>query len=132
MLDFHFNIDKTEYNKKQSKVTYTVNQYPEMIEVVGDFTIKINDKIFFSEPYFPVMEFIRTLERWDKTNNMIYNCIETEDNPLISFITSKNGWKIKSPWQLFECNDFFTQKELLESINKLTESVKRQLEGSMG
>lgn len=130
MVNFNFNIDKTEYNKNQSRVAYTVNQYPEMIEVVGDFIIKINDKIFFNQP-FPILEFIRTLERWDKTNNMFYNCIETEDNPLISFIISKDGWKIKSPWQLFECNEFLSQKELLESIEKLMESVKEQLEGNV-
>ncbi|MBC8080483.1 MAG: hypothetical protein H7X86_09070 [Gorillibacterium sp.] len=130
MVKFNFIIDKTEYNKKQSKIAYTVNQYPEMIEVVGDFIIKINDKIFFNQP-FPILELIRTLERWDKTSNMFYNCIETEDNPLISFVTSKDGWIIKSPWQLFECNVFLSQKELLESIEKLTESVKEQLEGNV-
>jgi len=28
---------------------------------------------------------------------MFYNYFETEENPLISFIASKNGWEIKSP-----------------------------------
>lgn len=131
MVNFYWEVDRAEYNKNQTKVAYSADQYPEMIGVVGPLIITIHDKVFFTEPYFPVIEFIRTLERWDKINNMFYNCIETEDNPLISFITSKNGWKIKSPWQLLECNEFLSQKELLESIEKLMESVKEQLEGNV-
>lgn len=127
MLNFYFNINQTEYKKNQTKNDYNVSQYPEKIQIVGTFTIEINNKVFFKEPYFPILEFIRILEQWDKTSNMFYNGIETEDNPLISFVASEKGWKIKSSWQLFECLDFFTIEELLESIDNLIKSVKKQL-----
>ncbi|MDF2653686.1 MAG: hypothetical protein K0R19_160 [Bacillota bacterium] len=71
-----------------------------------------------------ILEFIRTLEKWDQANSMLYNSIETEDNPLISFIASEKGWIIKSPWQLFECNEIIPKGEILESIKILAESVK--------
>lgn len=58
---------------------------------------------------------------------MLYNCIEAEDNPLISFIFTNQGWKIKSPWQLFECADFLSKEELLKSVENLIASVREQL-----
>lgn len=132
MINIYWNIDLVEYKKMQKEVDYTASGYPEIIDVVGDLTVEINNKKFFEQPYFPVIEFIRTLEQWDKNSDMLYNCIETEDNPLISFIYDIKGWKIKSPWQLFECTLYFQKKELLESIEKLMKSVKEQLERGRG
>ena len=86
MIKIYWKIDLDEYLKLDKKIDYMSEQYPDMIDVTGDLTIEINNETFFMEPYFPVIEFIRTLEKWDKINNMAYNCIETEDNPLISFI----------------------------------------------
>ena len=127
MINMYWKIDSTEYKKIGKKFDYETDRYPGMIEVVGDLRIEVNEKTFFSQPYFPVIEFIRTLEKWDKNNNMLYNCIEAEDNPLISFIFTNQGWKIKSPWQLFECADFFSKEELLKSIENLIASVREQL-----
>lgn len=127
MLNIYWNINLVEFEKTQNKVDFVAIGYPDILDVVGDLTIEINKELFFKQPYFPVLEFIRTLEKWDKESNMFYNCIETEDNPLISFIYCKRGWLIKSPWQLFESKELISKEELLAAINDLMLSVKGQL-----
>lgn len=127
MLNIYWNINLVEFEKIQKGVDFVAVEYPNILDVVGDLTIEINKEIFFKQPYFPVLEFIRTLEKWDKESDMFYNCIETEDNPLISFIYSNRGWVVKSPWQLFESKELFSKEELLAAVNDLMLSVKRQL-----
>ena len=127
MINIFWNIDLAEYENIQKEVCYSVNTYPEIIDVIGDLIIEINNKIFFKEPYFPILEFIRTLEKWDKVSNMLYNCIETENNPLISFIFNNGGWLVKSPWELFKCKELLSKEELLTAISDLILSVKMQL-----
>jgi hypothetical protein len=120
-------MDLVELEKLQKKVDFLAVGYPDVLDVVGDLTIEINKEIFFKQPFFPVLEFVRTLEKWDKKSNMFYNCIETDDNPLISFVKNKVGWVVKSPWQLFECKELISSEELLVAINEFMISVKGQL-----
>jgi len=128
MIEFKWCIDLFEYKKLCKNVSYYAKEYPEIIEVVGDFEINVNGETFFSQPYFPIIEFIRALDKWKETENIVYNCLETDDNPLISFISTNKAWTIKSSWQLFECKVIFSKGELLESFNKLKNSVKKQFE----
>ncbi len=45
--------------------------------------------------------------------NMVYNCIDTDDNPLISFIEEDGLYRINSTWQKFECKDRFSFSDLI-------------------
>lgn len=101
-------------------------EYPELLSIVGNFKITINAKTFFEEPYFPVIEFLRIALSWtndDLDVPMLYHSIETEDNPLISFIKTANGWNITSPWQGYSCNLCFSKEELTTAIVKLKEKL---------
>lgn len=90
----------------------------ELLDDCATFSICINDKEFFHEPDFPVLEFLREVALWaDKEGSMYYNSIETDDNPLISFIKDENGYTISSPWQKFECIDCFSKEELLSALS---------------
>ena len=90
----------------------------ELLDDCALFSICINDKEFFHEPDFPILEFLREVALWaDKEGSMYYNSIETDDNPLISFIKNENGYTIFSLWQKFECNDCFSKEELLSALN---------------
>ena len=92
----------------------------ELLDDCALFSICINDKEFFHESDFPVLEFLREVALWaDKEGSMYYSSIETDDNPLISFIKNENGYTISSPWQKFECNDCFSKKELLSALNMI-------------
>jgi hypothetical protein len=106
-------------------------KYPDILDVCGEFIIKIDEQIFFNEPQFPVVEFIVFLDKWtssrSKTKDMLFYSIETEDNPLIQFRLEKDMFHIFSPWQLFSSHELFTKQELLEAINELMESLDEQL-----
>ena len=89
-------------------------------------SIWIGDQQFCEEPDFPVLDFLYTVYKWklSKDNeDFIYNCIETEDNPLISFKREKNVWTICSPWQLFECKKKFTKDEIVNALDNLEKTI---------
>ncbi|MCL2313033.1 MAG: hypothetical protein FWC41_11225 [Firmicutes bacterium] len=106
-------------------------KYSYVYEYDGDFSIFIGKELFFDEPGMPILEFFRDVNKWrkiwDKSKNMFYNCVETEDNPLISFININNDWVIHSPWQKFKCNVTFTRKEIENALIILENNVNEQL-----
>jgi len=89
--------------------------------VEGSFSIKVDEKLWFYEPDFSICEFLMFLEKWlnnpDKRANMYYNTMETEDNPLISFVRKGEEWYIRSYWQLFDCSIAFTRLMLEDAIH---------------
>ncbi|MDR1892879.1 MAG: hypothetical protein LBQ48_07730 [Oscillospiraceae bacterium] len=101
------------------------------LEYEGNLKIIINSKVFFCQPYIIILEFLRDAVNWvsnpDKSANMLYNCIETDDNPLISFINQNDGWLIKSPWQNFVSSYLFCRNELEQAVIDLRQSVESQL-----
>ena len=114
----HFNF------QNQSVLKY--NEYPEMLLIVGDFKIIINKELFFSEPYFPILEFMKVALSWvhnDENTPMLYNSVETEENPLISFAKVADSWNIFSPWQKYNCNLYFSKEELATAIIELKQNL---------
>lgn len=93
-------------------------KYPELIaeKYDCDFCIEIDGKTFFNcdGNTFALMEFLQGAVGWIyKKDSFFYNSIETEDNPLISFVKEDDGlYSVRSPWQKFECNEHFTFDEL--------------------
>ncbi len=90
------------------------------------FSIWIDNQRFFWEPDFPIFDFLYNVHKWklSKDNeDFFYNCIETEDNPLICFTKKKNMWVFFSPWQLFECKKEFTKEEIVSSLNALEKTI---------
>ena len=94
--------------------------YPYVLDYEGEFIIEVDGKIFFLEPDFSIFEFLMYIKKWindvDSNNDMLYNSIDTEDNPLISFIYSNDRWNIHSKWQLFNCYTSFSKEELVSAI----------------
>lgn len=103
-------------------------EYPDVLNFEGAFKIKINGESFFSQPHFSVLEFLMFADKWvtdnDKTKNMLYDCIDTDDNPIISFVNKNGKWYIHSPWQLFKCHTPFSRGELENAILRLKESIR--------
>ena len=92
--------------------------YPELIskKYDCDFFIEVDGKTFFAcgGDTFALMEFLQSVVRWIyRTDDLYYHAIETEDNPMISFIREEDGlYSIHSPWQEFECKEHFTLDQL--------------------
>lgn len=102
------------------------NEYPEMLLIEGDFKITINKELFFDEPYFPIIEFMKVVLPWmntDETTPMLYNTVEAEENPLISFTKTIDGWNVFSPWQEYNCNLCFSKEELAAAIIELKQNL---------
>ena len=89
-------------------------------------SIWVDNQQFFWEPDFPVLDFLYTVYKWKTSKDnedFIYNCVETEDNPLISFTREKSMWMICSPWQLFECEKRFTKEEIVNALDVLEKTI---------
>lgn len=89
-------------------------------------SIWVDNQHFLEEPDFPVLDFLYAAYKWKSskdTEDFIYNCIETEDNPLISFTKAKDMWVICSPWQLFQCEEKFTKEEIVNAIDVLAKTI---------
>ena len=74
MIDFIFTLT-TRYEQWHNDRTFNVLEYEGNLEIVIDSTV------FFSDPYFVVLEFLADAFRWvnGQTKDMTYNCIETEE-----------------------------------------------------
>lgn len=131
MITFFFLLTNPDsFILKRSLNEYGTN-YPEILDVCGEFKILIDEEVYLSEPQFPIVEFIVFLDTWiqskNKTQNMLYNSIETEDNPLICLTKKNQKWLIRSPWQKYECNITFSRDELETAVFNLKQSVDEQL-----
>lgn len=104
-------------NSKHYEFNDLINcKYYDLINAENEttFTIKINDKVFFSTFGFNILEFLLCIAQWEiNKGDMIYNCIDTNDNPLISFIEEDGFYRIHSAWQEFECKEKFDFSELI-------------------
>lgn len=115
------------YVEPYEKTAFIPNKYPEIIQYEFNFKIIIDNKLYFEEEKFPLFEFLKVANDWKKrgTGSFEYVSIETDDNPLISFISQdklNNLFLINSPWQLFECKTAFTRTQLNKAIEDLNET----------
>ena len=114
MIEFFSECNVKKYINKIDKMNYC-----QLLKIECYFCIKIDNKIFFEEPLFPILEFLYFYKKWDKASNFEYITIESEDNPIISFIKKYNGWYIDSVWKKFECNYIFELEQIINAIEKL-------------
>ena len=130
MIKFDFSMSESDNLKAEKIICQNNYMYPDVLEITGKFQIIINETIFFSEPYFPVLEFMKFALMWincnDKSKKMIYSSIETENNPLIVFIEKDEKWIIHSPWQKCECPTVFDREELENEILHFLKNLIRE------
>ena len=130
MLAFDFRLTNRDGNIIRSSIEDYGQDVPDILELNGDFVITIDSKTFFSEPEFPIIEFLIHVDKWmqnDAASDMDYHSLETEDNPLIRFVLDRDGWIITSPWQLHRSSRRFSREEITEAIEALKKKVQIQL-----
>lgn len=100
---------------------YIPCKYPEILYYDVHIKIMIDSEVFFDEPNFPIFEFLYYIKKWRKSVSESFRFIslETEDNPLISFLYTHEGWTVHSRWQYFECEKRFTKIELYKALDFL-------------
>lgn len=87
------------------------------------FCVKINGEVFFEQPLFPIMEFLYFYLKWDKKHDFIYNTIESEENPMISFERGISGWRINSVWKKFDCKERFRVENFITAVEKMIDNI---------
>lgn len=92
--------------------------YHTLLKTEKQFIIYIDNKVYFKDDYFPILEFLHHYLNWDRHHNFNFNTAECEDNPLISFVKCKSGWKINSVWKNYECTKVFSIEELTHQLNQ--------------
>ena len=110
---------------QQPKIKKIPSSYPALLEYETRLTILIDDEIFFDEPDFPVLEFLKYAIEWEKNASFSfrYNSIETEENPLICFLYENDLLRISSPWQKFHCKTLFRIEEIINAITGLLNNI---------
>ena len=90
-----------------------IRQLPinELLSYECPMTIMINDRVFFNDPFFCILEFWKSLAEWDKTHTFDYHSIETDENPLIRFVRTPDGWLLRSPWSVFNADEYLLSTE---------------------
>lgn len=128
MIVFNFSMAEGDNSKLEKIISQKGYTYPDILKITGEFQILINERVFFSEPYFPILEFLKDALEWidcsDKSQEMSYSSMETENNPLIVFSSQDEGWIIRSPWEKYECFVSFTRDELENAILDLVKELK--------
>ena len=125
MIDFKSSFSNCLSPDEILKLTYH-----DLLKEEHDICILINQKVFFEQPLFPILEFLFSYLTWRKKLNskchffsklpdFFYNSIETEDNPLLSFTKMDNGWQIDSPWKTFDCKEVFQLNDFVDACDKL-------------
>lgn len=117
-----------KFSPKEGKPRHAPKDYPALLKYNGDFKVEIDGKTFFSEPSFPIYEFLSQVNRWaldESVPTMLeYSSMETDDNPLIFFALQSDGsFCIGSPWQLYTCSKTFSVAEIREAIESLNCSM---------
>lgn len=102
--------------------------YPDVLKTNGRFTITVDGAVYFSEPSFPIYEFLSQANEWGTNGelrvNMEYSSLETDENPLISFTRNAKGtYSLKSPWAEFDCTADFSFSEICKAVADLNATV---------
>lgn len=96
-----------------------------------EFTILIDDKIFYYQPLFPILELVEACYSWlqQPIGDFEYFTIEADDNPMLKFTHTSNGFLISSPWQEFLCTTEFTKEEIICFCEEIVNQVIRTEDG---
>ena len=92
------------------KISYIITHGPQSSiidpivssEIEGTLRIEVENDIIFNEEDILLLEFAIYLKKWlesDKNSNFIYESMEFEESPILSFEKKKNDlWEINSVW----------------------------------
>lgn len=116
---------KIQIIKYQNNIFYPVQDilqlpYYELIKVEAMVKIYINDTLFFTDDYFPILEFVYQFEQWQNNQTPTifkYNSIESIENPILSFQVQSENCICDSIWKLTPTPLTVKTSEVINEIN---------------
>jgi len=122
MLNFVFSPDS---KPTRENVFNRSNRY--MYELEGDFSVVINGTEYFESGGIPVIEFIDQAEAWiakaNETADFLYDCVDTDDKPLMAFRYRDGFFTFRSPWELARSEDQLTFEDIRSAVEQLLKQL---------
>jgi hypothetical protein len=99
--------------------------------IVGDFVIRVNDKILYKEVGFCLVEFAVQISRWLKKDQLnkdfIYVTAESEEIGIVWIKYCENKWRVGSVHQEYEELSLFESEEIRRALQKYIEDLINSL-----
>lgn len=109
-----------------------------LLRNVGTFVIKVDERVFFSEEEFTIVELAASLRAWRSLSGKErppYRYLATEaDEPLLEFKEENAGWAIDSPLKLYPETAVFERDVLDAAIDRYLQRLQElisHLEGDV-
>ncbi len=112
-----------DYRTKSDLQTILHMDIAELLDIERDFSVKISGKLFYKQPFFPILEFLNYYVKWNKCSDFIYNTIESMENPMISFKKQHSFWRIDSVWKKFDCKTKFVLSDFTNAVDELCSKI---------
>lgn len=111
-----------------------------LIDVDGELTITLGERLFFGEPSFTLLELGVALKRWrlqDPNANKDFQFFTMEhderEGPILAFNQKSPGqWQLFSIWQEFEHEEFICGADLLEAVDEYLSELETVLAERFG
>lgn len=107
------------YPKRLDKEQILQMDIMTLLNTECDFCIQVNERTYYEQPQFPILEFLRCYLEWDQKHDFIYNTLESDEQPMIAFQKQITGWRLNSVWQKFDCTNSFHLEDFVEAVETL-------------
>lgn len=100
-----------------------------LLRICGNFFINVNDRVFYKERNFPVVEFAHQLIEWMEypQRNFEYNSMESDIGPLITFVKRHESFLLYSLHQEYEEKSVFSYKEIQNAAGVFIANLNSEL-----
>ena len=124
-----------EASNFSSEVTGAANELQLLHRIDASLSIIIDCEVFYSEELFSIVEFASQLAKWckDTGGDFLYESIETDENPMISFVRQANGdFVIVALDSDFQSDKFWSRDLLVQCGLSFCENVVSQVQRELG
>ena len=125
-IEFSFSIDENISSNEDLS-----NYWQIYLKIVGDFEIKLKDKLYYFEEQYCLVELATLLSHWLKREDYFadfrYFSIESDNVLLLGFFYENKGWKIISAHQEYEEDWVFEYSTIENAVNKYIYKLKSYL-----
>lgn len=124
------------------KISYKITQGPQSSiinpivasEIEGTLRIEVKNNTIFNEEDILLLEFAIYIKKWldsDKDSNFIYESMEFEEKPILSFEKEEDKlWKINSVWFNQDQSDIYvSHPELINACTNFIDDFTSEFKG---
>jgi hypothetical protein len=110
-----------------------------LLGIVAEFSVLVDERHFYYEDEFPVVEFAARLSEWlarvgEATGkpDFAFESMESEEPCLVSFRRASDGWRLSSRFQRYEEERVFSCEEVIEASKDFIAFVAAETRRQIG